>query len=351
MPSCCARGVSLPSEQQGEIAFDEDERWLRVRRGTYELVCNFGAGELSLRSQRAWPASGPATPPTGAPVEAGHTSGGHAAARPAHAAAAERRAAHAPGAGGLMEVWPGRPFPLGATWDGNGTNFSLFSEHAESVELCLFDDDGNEQRVPVTNQRAQNWHCYLPEVGPGQRYGYRVHGPYDPANGHRFNPAKLLIDPYAKAIEGVVDFSADANVLPYIPDGGGDDDDLERDDEDDSAAIPKSVVVDGAFDWEGDVPLRTPVRRHGHLRDPRPRLHDAPSGRPRGSPRNLRRARLGAGARVPERSRRHGRRTAADPSHLRRVVPCRSWSLQLLGIQHDRLPRTALRVRRQRPPG
>jgi len=157
-----------------------------------------------------------------------------------------------------MEVWPGRPFPLGATWDGSGTNFSLFSEHAESVELCLFDDDGNERRVPVTNRRAQNWHCYLPEVGPGQRYGYRVHGPYDPANGHRFNPAKLLIDPYAKSIEGVVDFSGEANVLPYVPDGGSDSDDMERDDEDDSVAIPKSVVIDGAFDWEGDEPLRIP---------------------------------------------------------------------------------------------
>ncbi len=158
----------------------------------------------------------------------------------------------------MTEVWPGRPFPLGASWDGSGTNFSLFSEHAERVELCLFDDDGREARIPVTQRRAQNWHCYLPEIGPGQRYGYRVHGPYDPANGHRFNPAKLLIDPYAKAIEGVVDFEGDANVLPYIPSGGGDDDDLELDDEDDSAAIPKSVVVDRAFDWEGDVPLRIP---------------------------------------------------------------------------------------------
>ncbi len=157
-----------------------------------------------------------------------------------------------------MELWPGRPFPLGASWDGNGTNFSLFSEHAESVELCLFDENGAERRIPVTQRRAQNWHCYLPGVGPGQRYGFRVHGPYDPPAGHRFNPAKLLIDPYAKAIEGTVDFSADANVFPYVPDGGGDEDDLERDDEDDAAAVPKSVVVDPSFDWEGDEPLRTP---------------------------------------------------------------------------------------------
>ncbi len=157
-----------------------------------------------------------------------------------------------------MEVWPGQPFPLGATWDGEGTNFALFSEHAESVELCLFDDDGVEQRIPVTQRRALNWHCYVPGVGPGQRYGYRVHGPYYPAAGLRFNAAKLLIDPYAKAIEGTVDFGGDANVLPYVPDGGNDNDDLERDDEDDAAAVPKSVVIDGSFDWEGDQQLRTP---------------------------------------------------------------------------------------------
>jgi glycogen operon protein len=157
----------------------------------------------------------------------------------------------------VTEVWPGRPFPLGSTWDGNGTNFSIFSDHAERVELCLFDEDGEETRILMTERRALNWHCYLPGVGPGQRYGYRVSGPYDPRNGHRFNPAKLLIDPYTKAIEGVVDFAGDANVLPYVP-NGGEDDDLERDDEDDSAVIPKSVVIDDSFDWEGDQPLRIP---------------------------------------------------------------------------------------------
>jgi glycogen operon protein len=158
-----------------------------------------------------------------------------------------------------MRTWPGRPFPLGATWDGSGTNFSLFSEHAESVELCLFDEEDNETRIEVTGRRALNWHCYLPDVGPGQRYGYRVHGPYEPENGHRFNPAKLLIDPYAKAIDGMVDWAHDANVLPYVPDPeAGDEADLEMDDEDDAAAMPKSVVIDDAFVWEGDRPLRIP---------------------------------------------------------------------------------------------
>ena len=115
-----------------------------------------------------------------------------------------------------MRIWPGKPYPLGATWDGIGTNFSVFSEVAERVELCLFDEDGNEERIPVVDRTAFNWHCYLPGVGPGQRYGYRVFGPYDPEEGHRFNPAKLLIDPYAKAIEGAVDWDA-ANALPNQP--------------------------------------------------------------------------------------------------------------------------------------
>jgi isoamylase len=157
----------------------------------------------------------------------------------------------------VTEVWPGDPFPLGATWDGYGTNFSLFSERAERVELCLFDEQGNEERVELTQRRALNWHCYLPERGPGQRYGFRVHGTYDPPSGKRFNPDKLLIDPYAKAIDGIVDWARDANVFPYVPDGS-EDADLERDDEDDAAAMPKAVVIDTAFDWEGDGPPRIP---------------------------------------------------------------------------------------------
>ena len=109
----------------------------------------------------------------------------------------------------------------------------------------------------MTQRTALNWHCYLPGVGPGQRYGFRVHGPYAPLEGHRFNPAKLLIDPYAKAIDGVVDWAHDANVLPYVP-TGDEDADLEPDDEDDAAAMPKSVVIDDAFIWEGDRPPRVP---------------------------------------------------------------------------------------------
>src|SRR5207245_8987110 len=128
--------------------------------------------------------------------------GGRARHRPADPGARlPRSAAAVRSPGALMDVWPGRPFPLGATWDGEGTNFSLFSENAERVELCLFDEDDRETRIELTERTAYQWHGYLRGVGPGQRYGYRVHGPYDPNRGHRFNPEKLLIDPYAKAIE------------------------------------------------------------------------------------------------------------------------------------------------------
>jgi isoamylase len=178
-----------------------------------------------------------------------------------------------------VEVWPGTPFPLGPTWDGQGTNFALFSENAERVELCLFDEDDNETRIELSERTAFNWHCYLPDVGPGQRYGYRVHGPYDPGRGHRFNPFKLLIDPYAKAIEGPVRWE-EANVLPYVP-SPDPDADLELDDEDDADAIPKCVVVDERFDWEDDRPPATPwpdtviyevhvkgfTKRHAAVRD------------------------------------------------------------------------------------
>ena len=152
-----------------------------------------------------------------------------------------------------MTAWPGHPFPLGPAWDGEGTNFALFSENAERVELCLFDEGDHETRVELTDRTAYHWHGYLPGVGPGQRYGYRVHGPYDPNRGHRFNPAKLLLDPYAKAVEGPIRFDA-GRVLPYVAGG----DDLEPDSTDDAAAIPKCVVVDEHFDWEGDRLLRTP---------------------------------------------------------------------------------------------
>ncbi len=151
-----------------------------------------------------------------------------------------------------MHVWPGQPYPLGATWDGRGTNFALFSEHATGVELCLFDADGFERRIEVEEQTAFIWHAYLPGIGPGQRYGYRVDGPYEPLAGHRFNAAKLLVDPYAKAIEGEVTW--DDTLFGY-PIGGSD---LERDDRDSAPFLPKSVVANPFFDWGQDRAPRTP---------------------------------------------------------------------------------------------
>jgi len=148
-------------------------------------------------------------------------------------------------------MWPGGAYPLGARYDGSGTNFALFSEAAEQVELCLFDGDGTETRVALREVDAFAWHGYLPGVGPGQRYGYRVHGPYNPAAGHRCNPAKLLLDPYAKAIEGEVRW--DQAVFSYRFGHPG-----ERNDADSAAYVPRSVVVNPYFHWDVDRPPRTP---------------------------------------------------------------------------------------------
>jgi isoamylase len=142
-----------------------------------------------------------------------------------------------------MKIRPGSPYPLGATWDGEGVNFALFSENATGVELCLFEGSkGNDElaRVRVTEHTDLVWHVYIPGLRPGQRYGYRVHGPYEPERGHRFNPAKLLIDPYAKAIDGHVRW----NELIFGYQLGHPDADLSKDDRDSSPAVPKSVVID-----------------------------------------------------------------------------------------------------------
>src|SRR6202521_2760265 len=146
---------------------------------------------------------------------------------------------------------------LGASWDGRGTNFALFSANAEKVELCLFDGQGRREleRVELPERTEDVWHGYLNDVGPGQCYGYRVHGPYAPEHGHRFNPHKLVLDPYAKAVMGTVDWRA-ADVLPYVP--GTEQADLVPDDADDANAMPKAVVIDPPFDWEGDTRLETP---------------------------------------------------------------------------------------------
>jgi len=153
------------------------------------------------------------------------------------------------------EVLPGRPYPLGATWDGSGVNFALFSENAEKVELCIFDPRGIRElrRVVLPEYTDQVWHCYLPEMAPGTLYGYRVYGPYDPERGHRFNHHKLLIDPYAKRLHGSLHWT-DAHFGYRVGSPRGD---LSFDRRDNAAAMPKSVVVDTAFTWGNDRLLHT----------------------------------------------------------------------------------------------
>jgi isoamylase len=150
-----------------------------------------------------------------------------------------------------MEIWPGDPFPLGATYDGAGTNFSIFSEVAERVELCLFDDGGNERRLTLPEVDAYCWHGYVPDVAPGQRYGFRIHGPWDPQKGLRCNGHKLLLDPYAKAITGTTRW--DPSVFPYVFG-----DPLKLDERDSAAFTARSIVVNPFFDWNGDRAPRTP---------------------------------------------------------------------------------------------
>ncbi len=153
-----------------------------------------------------------------------------------------------------MNVWPGQPYPLGASYDGGGTNFSVFSSVAEQVWLCLFDDEGNEERIKLPQVDSYCWHGYLPDTGPGQRYGFRVDGPWDPANGQRCQPEKLLLDPYARAIEGEVRWNP--AVFSY------DFDDPDQRNSDDSAPfVPRSVVVSPFFDWGSDRPPNRPLDR------------------------------------------------------------------------------------------
>jgi isoamylase len=161
-----------------------------------------------------------------------------------------------------MRVWPGSPSPLGATWDGEGTNFAIFSEHATAVDLCLFghrEDAEEAARIRLRERTDQIWHAYLPDVRPGQLYGFRMHGPYAPEDGHRFNPAKLLLDPYAKAISGTIRWS-DA-LSGYSMEPPMEERDLVPDGTNSAGGLPKCVVVESAFSWGDDKPPRTPWNR------------------------------------------------------------------------------------------
>jgi len=169
----------------------------------------------------------------------------------------------------LSKVWKGHSYPLGSTWLGDGVNFALFSENATGVELCLYDSDDpskETERIRITENSDRVWHVFLPEIRPGQLYGFRVEGPYDPNNGHRFNPAKLLLDPYAKAIAGRVDWRDE--IFGYRI--GDEQEDLSKDDRDNGAFMPKSVVVDPAFTWDNDLrptrPLHETVIYETHVK-------------------------------------------------------------------------------------
>jgi isoamylase len=148
-------------------------------------------------------------------------------------------------------MWPGSPYPLGAVFDGGGTNFSIFSEVADKIELCLFDEAGAETRVTLPERNGMIWHGYLPRIGPGQRYGYRVHGPFDPGHGLRCDPSKLLLDPYAKAIDGDYDWNQALFSYNF-------DDPHDRNTDDSAPYAAMSVVINPYFDWTGDRPLRIP---------------------------------------------------------------------------------------------
>jgi glycogen operon protein len=149
---------------------------------------------------------------------------------------------------------PGEAYPLGATWDGEGVNFALFSENATRVELCLFDAQGSETRVVLREQNAYVWHGYVPGIGPGQRYGYRVHGPYEPEKGLRFNPNLVLLDPYARALDSLENF--ERGVFAYDLEAGREDLAMN---EREQRGVPLGVVIDPAFDWSGDRAPNRPL--------------------------------------------------------------------------------------------
>ena len=249
-------------------------------------------------------------------------------------------------AGPAAAALPGSPFPLGATPGEHlgiaGTNFAIASSVAGSVTLCLFDAAGAETQIPLTDNDADVWHAFVPGVGPGQAYGYRVDGPWNPAQGLRCNPAKLLLDPYAKAVAGTVSFGPE--VL------GQDETDPGKPSTLDSAGhVPRSLVVDPAFSWQdGNRPWHRyadTVVYEMHVKGFTMRHPDIPP--------ELRGTYAGLGHQaaigVPARPGRHHRRAAAGAPERARVVPGGGGPDELLGLQHDRLLRPAQRLLRRRP--
>ena len=241
-----------------------------------------------------------------------------------------------------VKVWPGTPYPLGATYDGAGTNFSVFSEVATRVELCFFDDDGKQSCVDLPEMTGFIWHGYVPNIGPGQRYGFRVHGPWEPGAGHRCNPAKLLLDPYGKAVDGQVQWN-EAVFGHFFDDPDA------KNDADSAPFMPKSVVTNPYFDWVERPLSAHAVARDDHLRGPRQRLHAAASRGAGESARDVRGARASGRDQASEDARRHRGRAPARPSVHPRLAAARARAAQLLGLQLHQLSRRAQRVLVGRP--
>ncbi len=217
-----------------------------------------------------------------------------------------------------MRTRPGKPHPLGATWDGEGVNFALFSQHAAGVELCLFESASSpaeSARIPLIERTNGVWHIYLPDVRPGQLYGYRVDGPFAPEQGHRFNRNKLLLDPYAKAIGGTV--TCVDQVFGYkLGDPGLD---LSFDQRDSAPHVPKSIVVETAFSWGDDRPPAVPWSR-SHIYECHVRsMTMRHSGRARAPRRHVPRPGFGADHRSPALAVGHRGRALAGPANAQRA--------------------------------
>ena len=243
-----------------------------------------------------------------------------------------------------MRVWPGDPYPLGATWTGVGVNFALFSAHATSVELCLFDSvnaTAESARIPLPEQTDMVWHGFFPDIRPNQLYGYRVHGPYEPQHGHRFNPNKVVMDPYAKSVARMIRW-ADEMFGYRVGDPA---EDLSLDDRDNAPFAPLAAVVDPAFTWGDDRPPRTPWHKtviyEMHVRGFSKRHPDIPE-RP---PRHLRRPDHRSGHQPSQAAGGDGGRADAGPPQRARSPPRGKGADQLLGLQQLRVLRAGTAVR------
>ncbi len=228
-------------------------------------------------------------------------------------------------------IWPGKPYPLGATWDGSGTNFAIYSEHAEKVELCLFDSAEAEKeshRIQLPEQTDQVWHVYLPDVMPGQVYGYRVYGPYKPQEGHRFNPNKVLLDPYAKAIARELHWADEMWGYKI----GDTEADLSFDDRDNAKFASLAAVFDEAFTWGDDRPPQVPWHKtiiyEVHVKG-FTKLHPDVPEKGTGDLRGLE---LRRRDQISQEPGGHRGRTLADSRARGRSPPDRKGARQLLGL-------------------